>query len=191
LCSPSCLHQCSLSLDILKHQDSPSSPYFWMNNSFSPQEFESAIDSSKRKSSPGLDRIDYSIIRSLPLVFPQVSREFLLKIYNDIFSQGLFPTLWKDSLLILLPKADGKSVRLIALLSCLLKIFERLVYHRLQWAVESRFIFPEFQSGFKNSRSCVGNLVTLSARVHSAFLQRASTYAIFLDMRTLSLSQTS
>jgi len=52
---------------------------------------------SKRNSSPGLDRVDYSILRILPLEF----RASLLFIYNDLFAHGLFPDSWKKSLLIL------------------------------------------------------------------------------------------
>jgi len=88
---------------------------------------------------------------------------------------------WRDSLFIFLPKIDGKGVRPIALLSCFLKILERMIYRRLQWAVESYFIFPEFQYGFRSSRSCTDNLVILTARIHS-FLCEAFTAAVFLDI---------
>jgi len=70
------------------------------------------------------------------------------------------------------------------LLSCLLKTFERLVYRRLQWTIESQFILPEFQSGFRSSRSCTDNLITLTARIHFAFLRRASILTIFLDVES-------
>jgi len=178
LCPPSCLHLCSLPLHILKSQDSPQSPYSWMDDPFTSSEFESAIKVSKRNSSPGLDRLDYSILRALPSDFCN----FLLSVYNDLFSLGLFPASWKNSLLIFLPKSDGRGVRPIALLSCLLKLLERLVYRRLQWAVETRFILPEFQSGFRASRSCTDNLVILTNRIHSGFLHGAFTFAVFLDI---------
>jgi len=85
------------------------------------RELESAIHSSKTRSSPGLDRIDYGIIRSIPYDL----RIILLNIYNDLYSHGLFPDSWRSSLLIFIPKPDGKGVQPIALLSCFLKIFEK------------------------------------------------------------------
>jgi len=124
LCPPSCLHLCSLPLHILNSQDSLQSLFSWMDDSFILHELESAINFSKRNSSPGLDRVDYSILRALPSDF----HNFLLFIYIDLFSQGLFPASWKKSFLIFLPKSDGKGVCPIALL----KLNERLVYRRLQ-----------------------------------------------------------
>jgi len=52
----------------------------------------------------------------------------------------------------------------------------------MQWAVETRFLLPDFQSGFRNFRSYIDNLVTLTNRIHSAFLNNASTIAVFLDI---------
>jgi len=72
--------------------------------------------------SPGLDWFDYAIIRTLPLEL----RTILLNIFNDLFNQDFFLDSWRDSLLILVSKADGKGVRSIALLSCFLKIFEKM-----------------------------------------------------------------
>jgi len=131
LCPPSCLrhvmHSCSIPLHILKAQDSPDSPLSWLDDSFTLHELESAIHSSKRYSSPGLDKVDYSILRALPSNF----RNSLLSIYNDLFSRGLFPDSWRKSLLVFLPKSGEKGVRPISLLSCFLKLLERLMYRRL------------------------------------------------------------
>jgi len=145
LCPPSCLHFCPIPLHNLKLQDSPQSPFSWLDDPFTLHEFESAINHSKRNSSPGLDRLNYSVLRTLPSDY----RNFLLSIYNDFYTQGLFPVSWKESLLIFLPKFGGKGVRPIALLSCFLKLMERLLYRRLQWTIETRFLLPEYQSGFR------------------------------------------
>jgi len=178
LCPPSCLHISFPPLEELKLLDSPTSPSAWMDDPFSLAELDASINSSKRKSSPGLDRIDYAIIRVLP---PDL-RAILLEIFNDLYSRGCFPPSWRSSVLTLVPKPDGKGVRPIALLPCLLKVLERMVYRRLQWTAESRFFLPEFQSGFRNSRSCIDNLVILTNRIHTAFLRKASTVAVFLDI---------
>jgi len=106
-----------------------------------------------------------------------------LNIYNDLFAYGLFPESWCSSLLIFVPKPDGKSLRPIALLSCFLKVLEEIIYRRLQWVVETRdFLLPDFQSGFRKSRSCADNLVVLTNRIYSAFLNNAFTVAVFLDI---------
>jgi len=57
-----------------------------------------------------------------------------------------------------------------------------MLYRRMQWVVETRFFLPDFQSGFRNSRSCTDNLITLTNRINSAFLNNAPTFAVFLDI---------
>jgi len=76
------------------------------------RELESAIYSSKKRSSPGLDRFDYNIIRAIP--FDLLIN--LLNIYNELYSQGLFPEIWNHSLIIFVPKPGGKGVRRFPLL---------------------------------------------------------------------------
>jgi len=148
-----------------------------IDNPLTFRELESAIY-SRTKSSPGLDRFDYNIIRSIPSDLLMI----LLDIYNDIFAQGLFPDSWKRSLIIFVPKSSGKGVRPIALLSCFLKLLEKMLYRRMQWVIETRFLLPDFQSGFRNSRSCTDNLVMLTNHINSAFLNKTPILAVFLDI---------
>jgi len=74
-----------------------------------------------------------------------------------------------------------ERVSVIAFTSCLLKVLEKMIYRRFQWTVESYFILPKFQAGFRNSRSCIDNLVVLN-RIQSAFLQKDFIIATFLDI---------
>jgi len=118
LCPSSCLHSNFPSLESLKLSDSSSSPFAWIDQPVSMCELTSTIHSSRKKSSPGLDRFDYGIIT------------ILLSIYNDLFACDLFSESWRATLLTFVPKSDGKGVRSIALLSCFLKILEKMVYRR-------------------------------------------------------------
>jgi len=133
-------------------------------------ELDASIDSSKKKSLSGLDRIDYAIIRSL---LPDL-RLIFLNIFNELYVQGLFPDSWRLLVLTLVSKFDGKGIRPIALFPCLLKVFKRMVYR-----TETQFLLPDFQSGFRNSRSCTDNF-TLTNRIHTVFLRKA--VAVFLDI---------
>jgi len=65
---------------------------------------------------------------------------------------------------------------------CFLKLLEKMLYRRMQWVIETRFLLPDFQSGFRNFRSCTDNLVMLTNRINSAFLNKAPTFAVFLDI---------
>jgi len=152
--------------------------FSWVDNPFEIGELEAAIDSSCKNSAPGLDRIDYAIIR----FFPLTTRLALLRIFNEMFEQGLFHYDWRTSLIVFVPKLSNEGFRPIALSSCLLKIFEKMVYRRMQWVAESQFMLPESQAGFRSFRSCADNLTILTNHVHLAFMNRAPLLALFLDI---------
>lgn len=137
-----------------------------------------ALDSMKLSSSPGLDQISYKVIRALPENYLDV----LSEIFNSILRDGSFPKQWSHSLVVLIPKPQGKGVRPISLLSCFLKLFEKILYGRLRWAMESRCVIPDFQAGFRSGRSCQDNLVSLTSFVHAAFLKREVVACVFLDI---------
>lgn len=106
----------------------------WMGEPFLPDELSRAMSMAKKRLAPGLDQIDYSIISNLPDEY----RTHLLSLYNKILSQGVLLNSWLDSLVVLISKPGGESVRPISLLSCFAKIMEYMIYFRLRWFLESR-----------------------------------------------------
>ena len=125
----------------------------------------------KLDSAPGTDQIDYNIIKNLT---PD-SLSVLLQIYNNLFYQGIFPAEWNKSMVVLIPKPNGKGVRPISLLSCLLKIMEKIIYLRLRWFTESNAILPLNQTGFRPQCACSNNLVALTNYIQGAFINNALT----------------
>jgi len=114
LCPSSCLHFPYSSLESLMQEDSSPLPFAWIDDPFSSLELDVSVTTCKMSSFPGLDRFDYRIITALP---PDI-RIILLNIYNELYENGSFPSAWRDSLMILIPKPSG--LRSIALMSCLL-----------------------------------------------------------------------
>ena len=97
------------------------------------------------------------------------------------------PDSWKQATVIPLLKPGKErqkpeSYRAISLLSCLSKIFERLVNARLTWHLETKNLLPNFQSGFRKGRSTTDNLVDLEQRIKLNMNNKKKTYAVFLDM---------
>jgi len=180
LCPPSCLHVCWHSLNSFLEEDLYNPTIFKeLDNPFSLSELNLAINNTNIHSAPGLDQLDYNIIASLPPEYIHI----LLRIYNSVFAEGSFPNQWKQSLVVLIPKPGNSGVRPISLLSCFLKIMERMIYTRLQWFIESRHILPDVQFGFRPDRSCIDNLVILSSDIHKGFINNSSTIGIFLDIK--------
>jgi len=70
----------------------------------------------------------------------------------------------------------------LSLMSCVCKLMEWILYHRISWFIESRPILPEAQAGFRPFRACDDNLVTLITAVRSGFLNQSITIAVFLDI---------
>jgi len=107
----------------------------------------------------------------------------ILTIYNNILAEGSFPDQWKQSLIVLIPKPDASGYCPISLLSCLLKIMEKIVYNHLQWHIESQHIIPDNKFGFRSDRSCTDSLVIFSCDVHKGFACNSSTIEAFLDIK--------
>lgn len=86
-------------------------------------ELEKAIKKTQN-TAPGEDRLSWPIIRR---AFQAIPRVFFL-VYSALFEKGVYPTIWKTSIGIILPKPDKedysqpRSYRVIALISCMGKI---------------------------------------------------------------------
>ena len=65
-----------------------------MNQSFSGREFSAALSSCNVRSAPGLNGVGYGALLGLS----ERSKEFLLSLYNRMFSVSRFPPSWGDTL---------------------------------------------------------------------------------------------
>jgi len=176
----------SISPSSCLHKLPPS--YFDSNRSYSCHIFDDpfrleelllVISSFKnKKSSPGLDQIDYAILSNLPKEYYPI----LLSILNDLFLSGDFPETWSHSLVFFIPKAASKKFRPISLTSCCLKILEKLILLRLDWWVERFEKLQSSQFGFRKFRSCQDNLSILTTEIHTSFTRGTSTACLFLDL---------
>ena len=103
-----------------------------MNASFSLREFSAALAYCGMRTAPGLDEVEYRVVRRLS----SLSHEFLLALFNRMFRDSLFPESWRDSLVVFIPKTGTEKFRTISLIPTLCKLFERLVQRRLQHLAE-------------------------------------------------------
>ena len=147
-----------------------------LTNPFSPQELERGIKSMKQGKAAGLDDIRTEQIKH----FGPVTREWLLRFYNNCLRTHCMPKLWRQAKIIALLKPgkdpnDPKSFRPISLLSHLYKLFERLLLDRLQHLTED---LP----GFRPGKSCTGQLLNLTQHIENGFEERLITGAVFVDL---------
>lgn len=131
----------------------------------------------------GPDEIHFELLRNLP----KISREYLLSFYNDIWTTGNIPKLWKQAIIVPIAKnqncSDPTNYRPIALTSCTCKILERMINDRLTWYLEKNKLITNIQSGFRKNRSAIDQLVRLETFIRDAFIKKEHLTAIFFDLK--------
>ncbi|XP_075150402.1 uncharacterized protein LOC142224508 [Haematobia irritans] len=102
----------------------------------------------------GLDEINPKLIKMiLPLLLP-----YWTFVFNTIFTESLFPTSWKRSKIIPLPKSNNEF-RPISILSYLSKVFEKLMCNQIEEFLHNEKLLSQRQSGFRAKRSCITALI--------------------------------
>ena len=87
--------------------------------------------SSKKNSAPGLDNISYSMLRH---IHPSL-RQPLLDIYNQHYTNNSLRRKASHAKVIPIPKKEPRQFRPISLLSVLDKIFEIMIFRRLEFSL--------------------------------------------------------
>ena len=146
---------------------------------------EEIADNPKRckdKSAPGKDKITYQMLKKLPRkIFDTLS-----SVYSACLRLGYFPDIWKKATVTMLPKPGkdstlAKNHRPISLLSCLGKVYERIVANRLSAYMERENLFSPYQSGFRKGHMTAEQLLRLVEESSISIKKRQITAALFLD----------
>ncbi|CAH1981464.1 unnamed protein product [Acanthoscelides obtectus] len=80
------------------------------------------------------------------------------------------------------PEQHQDSYRPIALASCVLKAYERLIKNRLAFYLEKNQLLPSSQYGFRKRRSTQELLIKLTTDIQIGFSNNTHTSVIFLDV---------
>ena len=99
---------------------------------------------------------------------------------------GAFPQIWKKGHLTPIPKTprpstDPRKYRPIALLSCMGKVYEKVIGAQLQRQV-SHYPLCVHQAGFQPQRNCEEQILRLTEDILTSFESRSATDAVFLDI---------
>lgn len=114
--------------------------------------------------------------------FPNNLLVFLKNLFNEVLNKGEIPLSWKKSLVIFIPKSNGKNLRPITLTSAIVKIMEKCIYNRMRWLLEAHFLIPDCQFGFRNFKLCTDNLTILTNHIKKGFARKAYVVGLFLDI---------
>ena len=137
---------------------------------------------SAEKDEAGPDGITNEMLKHLG---PGAKRT-LLRIYNQSWSTGTVPTIWKEAVIRPIPKKgkdkrDPSSYRPISVLSCVGKLLERIISKRLIWHLQSNSVLASAQTSYRQFRSTEEQLALLPQDIEDAF-QEKKVLAVFFDL---------
>ena len=131
------------------------------NNEITEDEIVSAIGQLKSRKACGSDKILAEMLKSSSsLLIP-----YLKVLFNAIFDNGIFPSIWRESVIVPLHKKgnrnDPNNYRGISLISTLSKVFLHILNYRLQEWSEEHGMITEEQPCYQRGYNTLDNLFTL------------------------------
>ena len=145
-------------------------------------EIEENLRNLKNKS-PGPDGISNELIKSLHSAY----LDDLLDIFNQCLHTSCYPNDWKYGHIIPIHK-PGKpadkcsSYRPIVLLSCLGKLFERIINKRLEFFIESKNKLNSSQFGFRPKKGTADVLTQLGENIEDTFMKQQFCAVVYIDL---------
>ena len=129
----------------------------------------------------GVDGVPQSVIvKALPII-----GNFLVRIFNSSFAQGIFPGSWKQAQLIALKKSAAPSsesdFRPIALLCFLSKVLEKIAHTQITEYLHKNKILDPFQAGFRRHHSTQTALIKITDDIRIAIDKKKITLLLLFD----------
>ena len=140
------------------------------------------LESLKRKKATGLDDIPAYLLKDCA----NVIAKSLTHIINSSLTTGVFPTDWKLSKLIPIPKSKPynriENYRPISVIPAIAKVIEKLVYRQLSTYLENNNLLDESQFGFRKGRSTELAAALFTDNVKRKVDEGKLVGAVFIDL---------
>ncbi|XP_063827121.1 uncharacterized protein LOC135076627 [Ostrinia nubilalis] len=149
---------------------------------FTMEELRWAVESFNPKKAPGVDGLTADICRVAINHDPKLFLEFA----NKCLSVYHFPTIWKEAVVVILPKpgkenyTTPKSYRPIGLLPVLGKIFEKMLVRRIRWHTADHLCKTQY--GFTPQRSTEDSLYDMMTHIKSGLKRKKIMVMVSLDI---------
>jgi len=156
-------------------------PYEELNIPINEVEIERVTSCAKRRKAIGFDNLPNEIFK-LP-----GSKQSLAKLLEFIFENEITPSIWKTSIIKPIPKTSLSDPRVplqyrgISLLSTVYKLFTAIINRRLQSVIEQNNMLVEEQNGFREDRSCLDHLFSLTSIINFRKDKGLNTFGAFVD----------
>ena len=153
-----------------------------LNENISMNEIELAVNELSNGKATGLDGLSNEIIKNSKLIVVP----YLYKLFNKMLEHKFFPELWSQALIVPIHKKgsahEPNNYRGISLLSCLGKIFTKIMNKRLVRWSENNDKFYDVQGGFMKGKSTIDQIFIFQS-VISKYLskKKGRFYSVFVD----------
>ena len=152
-----------------------------LNANFSRDEVINAINSLKRNKSPGSDLIPGDFIKECK----DSLADTLCDVYNYMIANKTFPYKWAEGIRSAVfksgSKKDPNNYRGITILPIFEKIFEIVIYNRLEFLNEAFCKIDESNGGFMKGRRTSDNIFILNGLIKKQLLLGKRLYVCFVD----------
>lgn len=126
-----------------------------------------------------------SIPDSVMLYFKPIFCLTLCNLFNCICASGIFPSAWKLSTIIPLPKKTNttsvENYRPISLINNISKIFERVLYEKLSEFLQCKINFKQF--GFRKGSSTSIQMISFLDKLYTGYDTGKRTAVLYLDFK--------
>ena len=161
--------------------DCNSIEYDILNRNFTTEEVINGIDSLKNNKSPGTDMIPPEFVKCLKMNI----KDDITNLFNHIITKGKFPRDWAEGLKSTIykqgDKSDANNYRGINVPKIFEKLFEILIYNRLQFINEAFGHIDEFNGGFLSGRRTSDNIFILNGLIQKQLLLGKPLFVCFVD----------
>ena len=129
-----------------------------------------------KSNSVGLDNFHPLFVKCLlPKLLP-----YLVHIFNSIITTSCFPSQWKKTKIIPIPKPQNEF-RPIAILPYLSKVFESIIHEQINNFLTKNNIINKFQSGYRSGHSCVSALLNVTEDIRDKIDDNKVSFLVLLD----------
>lgn len=156
-----------------------------LDKTITSKEIVDAVKSLKNEKSSAYD----NIINEMLSADVSTLKPVLNVLFNSIFDSGYYPSIWKLGIIVPIfkkgDKMDPQNYRGITLLSCLAKLFSRILNNRLQRWAEENSVISDAQYGFKKgcSTCTIDALYVLKSIVDFKIANSSKLFCKFVDFR--------
>ena len=153
------------------------------NTPFAPDELRKAMSLIDTSKSSAITNIRAKvIIDAYDILFDRV-----LHLYNQSLQQAKFPSAWKISIVVPIPKVNNPKfaadLRPISLIPLPGKILEHLINSRLKLYISRNNILTPNQHGFRQGHSTITSVTSLLNDIFTNVNIYKDTFLIYLDLK--------